>query len=87
MKTTKLSSKGQVIIPKQFRQTHHWATGLELQVIELEDGIFLKPKAPFATTTIDETAGCLQGRGPAKTDVEIETAIEQAVKKVWRDRR
>lgn len=34
METTKLSSKGQVIIPKAFRSTHHWEPGLELMVID-----------------------------------------------------
>lgn len=41
METTKLSSKGQVIIPKHIRESHHWTAGLELQVIEFEGGILL----------------------------------------------
>ena len=85
METTKLSSKGQVIIPKHIRESHHWDAGLELQVIEFEGGILLKPKAPFEKTSIDDVAGCLQFSGPGKTDEDIQTAMKQAARKAWRD--
>ena len=85
METTKLSSKGQVIIPKHIRESRHWDTGLELQVIEFEGGILLKPKAPFEKTSIDDVAGCLQFSGPGKTDEDIQTAMKQAARKAWRD--
>ena len=85
METTKLSSKGQVIIPKHIRESHHWAAGLELQVIEFEGGILLKPKAPFEPTHINDVAGCLSYSGPRKTDEDISTAMQQAARKAWRD--
>lgn len=85
METTKLSSKGQVIIPKHIRESHHWDAGLELQVIEFEGGILLKPKAPFEKTSIDDVAGCLQFSGPGKTDEDIQTAMKRAARKAWRD--
>lgn len=85
METTKLSSKGQVIIPKHIRESHHWNPGTELQVIEFEGGILLKPKTPFTKTTIDEVAGCLTYTGPTKTDLEIESAMKRAARKAWRD--
>jgi AbrB family looped-hinge helix DNA binding protein len=34
MQTTKLSSKGQVIIPKILRSRYKWNTGQELSVID-----------------------------------------------------
>ena len=67
METTKLSSKGQVIIPKSFRSAHHWEAGLELVAIDVGNGILLKPKVPFEETSLEEAAGCLQHRGKAKT--------------------
>ncbi|MEJ2670128.1 MAG: AbrB/MazE/SpoVT family DNA-binding domain-containing protein [Gammaproteobacteria bacterium] len=85
METTKLSSKGQVIIPKSIRSSHRWGTGLELQVIEMEGGILLKPHTPFANTSLDEVAGCLPYKGKPKTHDEIEQAMKQAVKEAWRD--
>jgi AbrB family looped-hinge helix DNA binding protein len=43
LETTRLSSKGQVIIPKTIRESRHWSPGLELQVIDAGDGELPKP--------------------------------------------
>lgn len=85
METTKLSSKGQVIIPKAVRSSHHWEPGLELIVIDMGDGILLKPKAPFPSSTLANVAGMLKGRVQPKTDEEIQSAIERATRRAWRD--
>lgn len=86
METTHVSSKGQVIIPKPLRLAHHWEAGQELVAIDVGDGILLKPKTPFPTTTIHEVAGCLPYRKKAKTLVEMEGAIRQAIKERFHDR-
>ena len=85
METTRLSSKGQVIIPKAIRESHRWAAGLELEVIETENGILLKPKAPFKESSLDEVAGCLNYNGKTKTLEDIESAMKAAAKEAWRD--
>ncbi|NOX08299.1 MAG: AbrB/MazE/SpoVT family DNA-binding domain-containing protein [Gammaproteobacteria bacterium] len=79
MKTTRLSSKGQVIIPKPLRSAHHWDTGQELLVIDTGDGILLKPKAPFVETHINEVASCLQFKGKARTLKDMEAAIAKGI--------
>ncbi len=86
MESTRLSSKGQVIIPKHIRDSRHWDTGLELQVIEVENGILLKPRAPFMQTGIDDVAGCLQYSGERKSDEAMEAAMKEAARRAWRDR-
>tara|TARA_R100001129_G_C5135230_1_gene194316 strand:+ start:227 stop:490 length:264 start_codon:yes stop_codon:yes gene_type:complete len=86
VETTKLSSKGQVIIPKHIRESHHWDSGLELQVIEFEGGVLLKPTAAFVATSINDVAGCLTYTGAAKTDQDIDAAMKKAARKAWRDR-
>ena len=85
METTKLSSKGQVIIPKLVRKAHHWEAGLELVVIDTGDGILLKPKASFPATSLSNVAGMLKNRVASKTDEEIESAVKQGTRKQWRD--
>lgn len=80
MMTTKLSSKGQVIIPKPLRTAHHWKTGQELVVVDVGDGILLKPKTPFEETNIDDVASCLRFKGKAKTLDDIEAAISEGIK-------
>jgi AbrB family looped-hinge helix DNA binding protein len=80
METTKLSSKGQLIIPKPIRTAHHWETGQELIVIETGDGVMLKPKKAFQETCIEEVASCLQYSGKAKNLDDMEQAIKHGIK-------
>lgn len=87
MTITRISSKGQVIIPKSVRDAHHWESGQELMVVDLGDGVLLKPKSPFPETHIDEVAGCLPYKGKTKTLADMDKAIAQGVKERFRGRR
>lgn len=80
MATTKLSSKGQVIIPRQVRAAHKWEIGQELEVIDAGDGVLLKPKKPFAETTMAEVAASLGYRGEKKTLADMDEAISKGAK-------
>jgi AbrB family looped-hinge helix DNA binding protein len=77
MQTTKLSSKGQVIIPKTLRSRYNWHTGQELSVIDTGDGILLKPSHPFKKTVLDHVAGILKYSGKPVSLDEMETAIKK----------
>ncbi len=80
MKTTRLSSKGQVIIPKPLRASHHWEAGQELVVVDVGDGILLKPKTPFEETAIEDVASCLRFKGKARTLDDMEAAISKGIR-------
>ena len=80
MNITKLSSKGQVIIPKPMRTAHHWEVGQELVVVDVGDGILLKPKTPFEETNIKNVAACLRFGGKTKTLEDMEAAISRGIK-------
>lgn len=86
METTKLSSKGQVIIPKAFRTTHNWAAGLELMVIDTGDGLLLKPKAPFAPAALADVVGLFKDKVTPKTDAEIADALAADLRSKWHGR-
>ena len=77
MKTTRLSSKGQVIIPKPVRAAHDWKAGQELVVIDTQDGVLLKAKSPFQPTRIADAAACLKYTGKAKSLDDMEAAIKK----------
>ncbi|MBL1275346.1 MAG: AbrB/MazE/SpoVT family DNA-binding domain-containing protein [Ectothiorhodospiraceae bacterium] len=79
MKITKLSSKGQVIIPKPLRAAHHWEAGQELVVVDVGDGILLKPKTPFEETKIKDVASCLRFKGKTKTLEDMDVAISKGI--------
>nr|VFJ64239.1 MAG: transcriptional regulator, AbrB family [Candidatus Kentron sp. FW] len=85
MDVTKLSSKGQVIIPKHLRTVHRWESGQELMVVNIRDGVLLKPKKPFRKTTIADVASCLEYTGEAKTLDDMEQAISQGIKERFHD--
>lgn len=84
MNTTKLSTKGQVIIPKPLRTAHHWEAGQELAVFDVGDGILLKPKKPFEETNIDDVASCLHYTGKPKTLDEMDAAIMLGIKEQYK---
>jgi len=80
METTRLSSKGQVILPKAIRENYHWSAGTELEIEECPDGIVLRPKKPVPTTQLSDVVGCAGYRGPAKTLEEMDEAIARGVR-------
>ena len=86
MKTTRLSRKGHVLIPKALRTIHHWDPGLELIVIDTGDGLLLKPKAPFAPAELSDVSGMLKGKGSPKTDDEIKAALAEDLRSSLSDR-
>lgn len=85
METTKLSSKGQIIIPKSLRNARQWRAGQEFFVIDTEDGILLKEKRPFPPSELDDVAGALRYEGQPKTLQDMEQAIEEGIKATWND--
>lgn len=81
MQTTRLSSKGQIIIPQSIREAHKWQPGLEFNVIETDQGLLLAPAMPFKPTTIKEVIGCVNYKGPKKSLKDMEAGIEKGAKK------
>jgi AbrB family looped-hinge helix DNA binding protein len=81
MDITRLSEKGQIVIPKRVRTAHGWEPGLEFVVEETDDGVKLKPIKPFKTTKIDDVLGCLKYKGPRKSLKDMETAIAKGARK------
>ncbi len=80
MNITKISSKGQVIIPKPLRTAHHWNVGQELIVMDVGDGILLKPRMSFEETKISDVASCLDYKGKPKSIDDMNAAIRKGVK-------
>ncbi len=75
METTRLSSKGQVVLPSGTRASRKWRAGTEFQVVETADGILLRPLPPFASTRIDEVFGMARYKGRRKTLAEMDAAV------------
>ena len=83
METVKVSSKGQIVIPKELREAHHITPGMEFVVSTVGDEIRLRPAPLFTPTTHEQAAGCLhrKGRKPM-TDAEMNKAVRKRVKRL-----
>ena len=84
METTRLSSKGQVIIPKAVRESRGWEPGTELIVEEHPDGVLLRSTHLFAPTRIEDIAGCLKREGAPKSLQEMDEAVEAEARRRWK---
>ncbi len=63
--TLKLSSKGQVVIPKQIREELHWQVGATLTLISNGSSITLKAQPKSRGHDLSDLIGMLQHHGPA----------------------
>lgn len=81
MDTTKLSSKGQVVLPKSVRERHGWKEGTELLVENAVDGVFLRARKPFPPACVEDVYGSLGYRGRPKSVADMDAGIARAVRK------
>jgi AbrB family looped-hinge helix DNA binding protein len=80
METTRLSTKGQVILPKGIRDAHQWSPGTEFLLQEVAGGILLRPARPFPSSRLEAVYGCLRYSGRPKTAPEMAEAIRKEVR-------
>jgi len=80
MEKTRLSHKGQIVIPKAVRALHGWRAGLEFVIEDVGNGIKLKPMKPYEETKIEDVLGCVGYEGPKKSLKDMEAAIAKGAK-------
>jgi AbrB family looped-hinge helix DNA binding protein len=79
LETTRLSTKGQIVLPKSVRASRAWGPGTEFTVEETGDGILLRPAGCFPGATLDEVADCLRTSRKSKTPAQMRAAIGREV--------
>jgi AbrB family looped-hinge helix DNA binding protein len=79
MPTTRLSTKGQLILPKDIRNARAWGPGTEFTIEEVDDGILLRPATRLPVTRLDEVAGCLLSKRKPRTLAQMNAAVEREV--------
>ena len=77
---TRLSTKGQLIIPKEIRQRHGWTAGTELLVEDHGDSVILRRAEDLPATTLEELVGCVGYTGPALSLEEMEAGIARGAR-------
>jgi AbrB family looped-hinge helix DNA binding protein len=80
MDTTKLSSKGQIVIPKWLRQRYNWQPGDELVLTDTGRGVLLELSRSdsFPVTTLDDVMNAIHYTGPALSVEEMDDAVAKA---------
>lgn len=85
METTRVSSKGQVVIPKSIRDRLHLEAGATLSVGVENDAIVLhqvrKALRLPTESEIDAVAGCLKVGGPMPSRTDEDAAIAALFRK------
>ena len=79
MDTTRLSTKGQIILPQSIRIARAWVPGTEFTVEETPGGVLLRPAARFLESQLEEVAGCLQSARKAESTARMRTAVAREV--------
>ncbi len=84
--TTRLSTKGQLILPKAIRQRRQWAAGTELIVEDTPDGVLIKAASYFPPKRVEDVAGSLRYDGPAISIEDMNRAVlDEAKRRLARD--
>ena len=80
METTKLSSKGQVILPAAIRSANQWKAGVVFAVENTSAGVLLRPIKSTPATTLDEVVGCAGYAGKPHSVADMDKAITAETK-------
>jgi AbrB family looped-hinge helix DNA binding protein len=72
---TRVSSKGQVVVPREVRDRRGWREGTELVVEETPRGVLLRLAEPARTLDISELIGSAGYSGPRRTLADMERGI------------
>lgn len=81
METTRLSSKGQVVLPRSVRTAHKLEAGAEFSVESTPEGVLLRPLKPFAPTRVKDVFGSAGYRGRALSLAQMDAAVAAEAKK------
>lgn len=79
--TTKLSTKGQLIIPKDVRDNLGWTAGTEIEVEQQDDRVVLSRKQDFPRTRLEDFIGCAKYDGPPLSLEEMEAGIAKGARR------
>lgn len=86
---TKLSAKGQIVIPKDVRDRLRWTPGTRLEIVEKGTGVTLQPtqwRNPFPLTTTADLDAIPRWAGRARTIEEISELSDDDILFVLREK-
>ena len=78
---TRLSSKGQLILPTELRARRGWRASTELDVEEVPEGVLLRLAGRPRETALEDLVGCTGYRGTKKSLEQMDAAIRGGARK------
>lgn len=81
MSSTRMSAKGQVVIPQEVRARHAWGPGTEFAVEEAGNSVILRPVGTDLRAEVDDLVGCVGYTGPARSLADMEEAIARGARR------
>lgn len=80
MPMTRLSTKGQLILPKEVRERHGWTPGTELAIEDQGDFVIVRRIEDLPEVSLEDLAGCAGYEGPALSLDAMEAAIARGAR-------
>jgi len=77
---TRLSTKGQLIIPKEIRERHGWRPGSQIEVEDHRDVVVLRPARGVPRVKLEDLVGCTGYEGPRLSLADMEEAIARGAR-------
>jgi len=62
-RTIEMAQRGQVTIPKELRAQHHWETGQQFTIIDLDGVVVMSPRESVVDALADQLRDDLLGEG------------------------
>jgi len=81
--SVRLSSKGQLVIPRNIREKLQWRAGMELTIVPTGNGVTLWPKKKDTGKRLESLRGCLAYQGPRVLDADLDAPVDYA--DAWRE--
>lgn len=77
---TRLSSKGQLVLPKEVRAKQGWKEGTEIEVEETPGGVLLRLRDSACGSSLPELLGCTGYLGPRVSVERMGAAIARGAR-------
>ncbi len=78
---TRVSAKGQIVIPKEVRDAKRWHPGTALEVIDRPDGVLLRPVSRKGARPIREVLrevrAIVNYQGPYYSEADWDQALDE----------
>ncbi|HEY1783559.1 MAG TPA: AbrB/MazE/SpoVT family DNA-binding domain-containing protein [Roseiarcus sp.] len=81
---TRVSTKGQVVLPKAVRERRGWTAGSELILEERPEGVLLRPASKETSAAFDEVRGSLGSVDRIISVEDMHQGVLDEARRRWR---